>query len=391
MPDQLNDIVSRMVEAGESEQDIALVIQRMSHEQPPRHPHAKVADWVMENAPMVGGMAAGLASGGAGLIPAAIAAGGGGFLGARLRGDDRPTAAVEGVKQGATDLAGGVITKGLIGGARRLYGGLLKPNKALKDGFGDAKTIADTLLAERVPISRGGVEKVTGRLSQSRGAAMDMVKEAERAGTQGVVAKDVLSEFGPVVSELRKRVDIGQADDLAKVGQRGKAILRTTGGRGGDLALTRAQALKETAQDASSGAYRVMERGGQKQLSADDLLDTATARGFKQGIERKVPGVKAQNARTQKLIGGTRALEDAVEREANNNVVGGGRDWAAMGAGALGLGTGGPAGGAAAAMAMRLLATPSTGSRIAIGANEMAKLPVAQLIRMAQMQQLRNE
>lgn len=265
-------------------------------------------------------------------------------------------------------------TVGVIQGlARRLYGGLLKPKQGLKDSFGDAKAIAGTLLDERVPISRGGVEKITGRLGQSRDAAMRMVKDAEAAGTQGVIAKDVLSEFQPVVSELRKRVDIGQADELGKVGQRGRAILRTTGGRGGDLPLTKAQALKETAQDASSGAYRMMERGTQKQLSADDLLDTAVARGFKQGIERKVPGVGAQNARTQKLLGGTRALEDAVEREANNNMIGGGRDWAALGAAGLGAAGGGPVGGAASGALMRLLATPSTGSRIAIGANEIGK------------------
>jgi len=265
-------------------------------------------------------------------------------------------------------------TIGVIQGlARRLYGGLLKPKQGLKDSFGDAKEIAGTLLDERVPISRGGVDKITRRLGQSRDAAMRMVKDAEAAGTQGVVAGDVLGEFKPVVSELRKRADIGQADELAKVGQRGRAILRTTGGRGGDIPLTRAQTLKETAQDASSGAYRMMERGTQKQLSADDLLDTAVARGFKGGIERKVPGVGAQNARTQKLLGGTRALEDAVEREANNNMLGGGRDWAALGAAGLGAAGGGPVGGAAAGALMRLLATPSTGSRIAIGANEIGK------------------
>lgn len=263
---------------------------------------------------------------------------------------------------------------GMVQGlARRLYGGLLKPKQGLKDSFGDAKEIAGTLLDERVPISRGGVEKITGRLGQSRDTAMQMVKDAEAAGTQGVIARDVLSEFRPVVSELRKRVDIGQADELGKVGQRGRVILRTTGGRGGDLPLTRAQQLKETAQDASSGAYRAMERGTQKQLSADDLLDTAVARGLKGGIERKVPGVQAQNARTQKLLGGTRALEDAVEREANNNMIGGGRDWAALAAAGLGGAGGGPPGAAVSGLLMRLLATPSTGSRIAIGANELGK------------------
>jgi hypothetical protein len=292
-------------------------------------------------------------------------------------------------------MGGGAITSPLVnvakptlgvvqGLARRLYGGLLKPKQGLKDSFGDAKAIAGTLLEERAPISAGGLAKVSGRMADSRNAAMAMIKDAEQQGMQGVTPKDALSEFKNVVGELRKRVDIGQADDLAKVGERGKALMRTTTKHAGDIPLTRAQALKETAQDASSGAYRAMERGTQKQLSADDLLDTAVAKGLKQGIERRVPGVGAQNARTQQLIGGTRALEDAVEREANNNMFGGGRDWAAMLAGAAGTGAGGPGLGVGSAALMRLLSTPSTGSRIAIGVNEAGKhLPLDQMTRQA--------
>jgi hypothetical protein len=289
------------------------------------------------------------------------------------------TGAPAAIAQGGTKLIQGL--------ARRLYGGLLKPAKGLKDSFGDAKEIAGTLLDERAAISKGGVEKMTKRLAESRSNAMGMVKAAEDAGTQGVIAKDVVSEFAPVVKELRKRVDIGQANELGQVGQRGKRILATTARTGGDIPLTRSQALKETAQDAASGAYRARERGLQKQLSADDMLDEAVAKGFRKGIERKVPGVDVQNARTQKLIGGRNAVEDAVEREANNNMLGGGRDWAALLAGITGTGaTGGnPLAGAGAAAAMRMLATPSTGSRIAIGMNEASKLGLDDAVQRALM------
>lgn len=293
-------------------------------------------------------------------------------------GDDRYGSVVDGI------LGGGVMTappaaasgglKVVQGLARRLYGGLLKPKQGLKDSFGDAAQIADTLIKERAPITRRGVEKVGARLGESRNAAMQMVKDAEAAGMQGVVAKDVISEFAPVVKELRKRVDIGQANELGQVGARGKRILATTARTGGDIPLTKAQALKETAQDASSGAYRAMERGGQKQLSADDMLDTAVARGLKQGIERKVPGVGLQNARTQSLIGGKNALEDAVEREANNNMLGGMRDIGALVAGIGGTTVGGPGLGAAGAAMVRGMATPSIGSRVAIGLDDLSRL-----------------
>lgn len=344
MADQLREIVGNMMAAGESEENIAAVIQRLSAETAPDVPRHRQKP---SEAPEIKGYP--------GLQQLVAGAEGGGLVSAA------PAVATQG-------------TKFIQGLARRLYGGLLKPKQGLKDSFGNAKEIAGTLLEQRAPISRGGLEKVAGRMKDSRNTAMGMVRDAEAAGMQGVVAKDVLSEFKPVVQELRKRVDIGQANALGEVGKRGKRILATTGRTGGDIPLTKAQQLKETAQEASSGAYRALERGGQKQLSAEDLLDTAVARGLKQGIERKVPGVQAQNAMTQKLLGGTRALEDAVEREANNNMLGGGRDWAALLAGITGTGAGGPAGGVLAAGGMRALATPSTGSRIAIGMNEASKL-----------------
>ena len=340
-----------MVAAGESEADIAAVIQRLSPKsvEPATHPAERLYEDAM-----------------------------------RSKGLEPTDAGRQFFKQAHEGVMGGGMTGGLkvvgdkavgLGGtlAKRIYSGLLKPKQGLKDSFGGAQEIAGTLLNERAPITRRGLEKVTQRLGQSRETALGMVKAAEGAGTQGVVAKDVVSEFAPVVAELRKRVDIGQASQLPQVGARGKAILKTTARSGGDIPLTKAQALKETAQDAASGAYRALEKGTQKQLSADDLLDAATAKGLRQGIERKVPGVGPQNARTQSLIGGRNALEDALERESNNLGVGGAKDTLAMmaGGGAYAAGAGPMA--IPLAVGTRLMTTPSTGSMGAILLNEASK------------------
>jgi hypothetical protein len=349
MSDQLHGIVGRMVAAGESEADIAAVIQQLSAKAP--EPKMAPLEQIAADHARSKGM----------------------------EPNETEQRMYRSMGDGSGLIGGGVKVVGekALGlgekVARRLYSGLLKPSKGIKEGFGGADEVAGTLLNERAPITRGGVAKVTGRLADSRSKAMGMVKAAEDQGMQGVVAKDVISEFAPVVTELRKRVDIGQANELGKVGARGKAILATTSRHAGDVPLTRAQALKETAQDAASGAYRAKERGLQKQLGADDMLDESVARGFRKGIERKVPGVGPQNARTQSLIGGRNALEDAVEREGGNNMLGGGRDWAAMMAGGAGMATGGPAAGAMAGGAMRLMATPSTGSMAAIALNEASK------------------
>jgi hypothetical protein len=349
MSDQLHGIVGRMVAAGESEADIAAVIQQLSAKS--AEPKLGPAEQMVVDH-------------------------------ARSRGEE----ASESERQFYRNVGDG---SGLIGGgvkvvgqkalglgekvARRIYSGLMKPKQGLKDSFGGAQEIAGTLLNERAPITQGGLAKVTSRLGQSRDKAMGMVKAAEAGGTQGVVPKDVISEFGPVVSELRKRADIGQGNQLGQVGQRGKAILNTAGGRGGDIPLTRAQSLKETAQDAASGAYRAKDRGLQKQLSADDLLDESVAKGLRKGIERKVPGVGPQNQRSQALIGGKNALEDALERESNNLGLGGAKDAIAMmaGGGAYAAGAGPMA--LPLAVGTRLMTTPSTGSMAAIALNEASK------------------
>lgn len=259
--------------------------------------------------------------------------------------------------------------------AQRIYSGLLKPSKAVKESFGGGPAVAEAALAERIPITKGGLTKAQGRLGASRAAALKTVSDAEAAGTQGVQPRQIVSEFGDVVKELRKRIDIGQPDQMAQVGNRGRALVRTAnrGGNTGEIPLTRAQQLKETAQDASSGAYRALERGAQKQLSADDLLDTATARGLRKGIEDRVPEVAAHNQRSQSLIGVNRALEDALEREGNTLGIGGAKDTMAMlaGGGAYAAGAGPAA--IPLAIGTRFMTTPSTGSMAAILLNDASK------------------
>ena len=444
MSDQLRDIVGRMVAAGESEEDIAAVIRQLSTA-PPMDP-----------------------------IEPAVSHGPQPKSRREQMFEEMPY--LKKVEEGI--LGGGVFSAAPIAGkaalglgqklAQRVYTGLLKPKQAVKDSFGGSRAIAETALAERAPITQGGLLKVQSRLGQSRQAALDTVSQAEQQGVQGVTARQIISEFKPVIEELRKRVDVGQANELGRVGARGRAILthgtrwqpgtpgtpavppirittpaspdsvdaairanlelgsmarniptsvfggvpaeveaarqlgplaavvprrllgggqnvaRVTefGGRPAVAAvpkreigipLTRAQQLKETAQDAASGAYRTIERGTQKQLSADDLLDAAVAKGLRTGIETRVPAVAAHNQRSQSLIGVQRALEDALERESNTLGVGGAKDMLAMmtGGGAFAAGAG-PAS-IPIAVGTRLLTTPSTGSMGAILLNEASR------------------
>lgn len=346
------------------------------------HPHARTGAFVKRNLPSIMGGAAAVASGGASLPLQAIAAGGAGFLGARLRGDDRTTAVKEGAIQGALEGAGGAVTRGLTGAGKAIYRGLAKPSKALRDSFGGDDMVR-VAIEEGLPLTARGADKASRRVGASREQALQLVQEAETFDP-GVQAHEVLSAYAPVVKELRKRIDIGQPNQLAAVGSRGKALVKTANRTGG-IPLTRAQTLKETAQDAASGAYRKLQSGASAQLGVDDLLDEATAKGLRRAIESHVPAVGAQNARTQRLLGTMRMIEDAVERGSNNNALAGMRDLIAIGGGAgLGAMTGSTEAGTGAGLLLALLGRPGMGSRAAIGLSRAGRVPAAQVSRLLQ-------
>ena len=127
MPDQLRDIVARMVQAGEKEEDIAAVIQRLSTPDPVAAP---------EEAPAPTGISAAYAealrSKGIEPTPQQLAANqrmtegalGGGLSSAA------PTAVGQAVQQFAPG-----VSRALKGGAERLYGGLLKAKDATVERF----------------------------------------------------------------------------------------------------------------------------------------------------------------------------------------------------------------------------------------------------------------
>lgn len=341
------------------------------------------SDARMQNMPAAASMSAAMLTGGMSL-PVQMGAVAATRYGAERLSGNNETAGKSAILDGLLQGAGSVVSKGLEAGGNAIYRGLAKPVKALRDSFGGDDMVR-TAIEEGTPITAGGVSKMAGKVAESRSAALGLVDDAEKAGVPGVAPGQVARAYPRVVSELRRRVDIGQPTDLGAVGRRGRAIANTAQRTGGRIPLTRAQQLKETAQDSASGAYRQMSAGGSAQLSADNLLDEATARGLREGIEQQVPGVGAQNAVTQKRLGALRMLEDAMERQGNNNAVGGMKDLIAIGGGAgIGQLSGNPEAGTTAGLLMALLSRPGMGSRAAIGMNRASKANSAQVARLLQ-------
>lgn len=286
-------------------------------------------------------------------------------------------------------LGGGVMTAapGMIaagprvirGIAQRLYNGLLKPSKAVRQEFGD--DVAMRALDNRRLITKGGAEAAESAVDASAKKADDMIANAPRP-SQGVSARRVVREFRPVRDAVQARVDAGvvPASELQKIGERAKRIRGTAQQTGGRIDPVRSQTLKRTSQDAAEGAYAQMQGRSKKMLDTDDLLDAATARGFKGGLEDIIPGIAAQNKATQGLIGESRAVSDAVGRSSNHLPFGSVSDLAAITAGAVTN--------PAVGIVGKLSTMAGPGSAMAIGLNEASKLGLDEAIMRALLTQM---
>jgi hypothetical protein len=354
--------------------------------EPSQHPHAKVARMVGDNLPSIGGMVGGaLGAIGGPVVAAGTAALGGaaGRLGQRVlqgiqrrpeavtsQGEMVADAARSGAIQGGVQAVGGVVGKGLSAGANRLYQGLAKPSKALREGFDD---LVPQALKDRIPLTTGGGARAERLLGQSHDAAEKIISTGHNAG-KTITPREMTSELGAVTRDLQLRARAGQVPEFDAVARTASGITRRNPSR---VPLGDAQAIKRKAQEAAQGAYKKMNAGNASQLSGADMAQEAVARGTRKAIERQVPEVAKANALTQSRIGVDRMVSDATSREGNTLMMNGLRDVAAVGAGAgLGSLADAPEAGAGAGLLLRLLSTPSHGSRAAILASEAARLKV---------------
>jgi len=324
MDPELQAIVERMVAAGESEDDIALVIQNY---QPTTSALQRFAGMIPASTPVVGLPAQAIAHpeqlrsiGGAvgGMGGAAVAGPPGGVAGAAaggglgealrrfLKGEplDEVTgyAKAAGMEGGTQALGWGVgAAAGKVG--HGLYKAALRPSTGLRREFGD---VAATGLREGIPVTPGGVETAGARVSASRGAAMGMLDDAA-ATAAPVTAGEVTPALRETIETALRQQRVGENPNLGALGQRLRQLTRTfTPGVG----LDEAQGLKETAQDLASTAYRAQDKGAVIN-SLDAMANKDTAAAIQKAIEARVPGIKAQNLKTQELLGLLRALEDA--------------------------------------------------------------------------------
>ena len=273
----------------------------------------------------------------------------------------------EGVKQGGMEGIGryvlGPITK-LFG--RALYRSALKPPKDVRADFG-AKEVTNTLVDAGVPITRNeaGTAKVEALLKAAGQDTAHTIKAAEVAGAKPVNMRPVVGELQRTRDEVSKRVVRGPGRQ--EVDTFRDAALKENPN---PVALTQAQGMKQAEQDLALKAYRAEARGAPVN-SIETAIHEDLARGLREAIERRVPGVRGKNKRTQDLIGALKAITAAEGRIANNNLVGIG-DALALGAAGVGYAAGGPQL-AALGIVQEVLTRPEIASRLGIALDRAGK------------------
>lgn len=387
-----------------------------------------------EMLPLVGAEAATLATGGAaaGLLPSAAAAALGGAGGSGLSSmieawkgsPNAPTSAADvgtrmaeqGAVQGVLQGGGQLVQSGLKALGQAAYRGALRPAPTLADKY---PGMIDQGLAERRIVGSMGAARTEGALARSsRDAASRAVSDAQSAGASLVPGQEINQPLArlrasaetasaatprgaremaqidrrianpPHVREVTQYEMRPQTQTSSLLDSSGKPItstqmVRTEVGKSPlPMSLEETQALARELNRRADAAFGAARRGGPP-ANLEAEMNAAQATGATDALKARVPGLDAMNQTTRTRYGLTRALRKAAQRSSVlSNLVGGG----------VGLGTYAetrdPIKAMKTAILFKGLSSPTVLSSFGIGANELARLPYAQLVRAALLGQM---
>ena len=332
MSDQLQDLVSKMVAAGESEDDIALVIQQY-----PKSASAvarpiatgggrgtgldvrKSNQWASDNAPTIGAAIATAGTGGAALPLQMLAAGAGGALGAGLRGDSASDAMSSGALQGALQGVGGGAVKVIGGLARRVYNAAIP--KAVQDKF-SMSDLARQGLDSRVLM---GTKHGTATAATAKAEAGQGVQNAANTAPD-ITAQDVQAAFRP---KYNRALTAGKVDRANQINAHVRQSMQEIGPRpmNGVSQLARKEILEQEGKSA-------MQAANPNMASVDPQLANIERKAIVSNLRRSKPMADALN-KSQASIGverAARATENSslVNRLSHGGIWNAGRSPAAL-------------------------------------------------------------
>ena len=201
----------------------------------------------------------------------------------------------------------------LEAGAKSLMHSALKPSiRALKNG--DAAKAISTMLDEGINATKGGVEKLRGKISELN----DQIVQAISTSSATVDKNKVASELMGTLKKFEKQVN-PQADTKAIETAWESFVSHPLLAGKSDIPVQLAQEMKQ-ATYRSIGDKAYGELGTASKAAQKDL-----ARGLKEGVAQAVPEVAGLNAKESALINALKLAEHRSLVEGNKNI--GGLAW----------------------------------------------------------------
>jgi len=265
-----------------------------------------------------------------GIIGGPVGAAAGGFVGEAAkqvvqRGHDDPgvpaTAGgqlrdmlTSGAKEGALELGGRVVMGAASRLGRSLVDNAVRPAPNLAKEFPD---VIDTVIRERIPVgrnvlpwTRSGSQQAKGLLRESARTTRGLLRQAGEEGVtfspQQIAAKDI--------ADLAQRIGNQpiSGPDLRRLSAMTVTYLKE---HGEAMTPQAVKDMKQAAQSLAKPVFRAQQAGGG--VTADQALgarfNEAVASGAKTALET-IAGIADSEARTQRLIGATRAVRQAEVR-----------------------------------------------------------------------------
>lgn len=403
MADQLTSLVKQMQAEGVPESDILAFVQKFDSESPTKSPEPSTAKRVTSSLPTAGAMAASML-GGSRATPIGMAlAGVGGAAGEAyrqvadsIRGDfaDVPDTVMgrlkkigqTGLEQAGMELGGRAMGAVMQPIAKTLYGLALRPSKALmRDAGGGkllqgAKRIVNQGYADNVMPSGLGTSKAGRLVTES---AQDATALAAKSPTTVKTAR-VLSRATQDQGQ-RAAKELATSGITPKATQVAEQIANIEKANPADLSMAELLKIRRGAEDVAAPVFKAAKMpGGAGRVATGS--EASVARSVSGAAKQTLDDVlgepfKAVNRRTQARMAVKQAVDEAAARpNMLANLLAGGAGVASSG--------GDPIEAAKRALMLRVMFSPTAlgGTALAIG-----KAPYAQLLRTAQLAQLRGE
>lgn len=282
-------------------------------------------------------------------------------LGEQAGSGDVGGALAKGAAQVATPIAAGkaigavkdVVSPIAQATAERMYQSTLKPS--LAKNAPDAAGLVKTGLENEIPISKNGLDKLSNLIGDLQQKVSDTIASDP---TKTIDKLAVTSRLGKTMKQFETQVN--PEADLNAIADSRQEFLKN---QPDQIPVQDAQALKV-------GTYRQLKAKAYGEMkSASIEAQKSLARGIKEELVNQFPELTNLNAQEGKLIDLDGALEHAVKRIDNHQLLGIGTPLA-MGAGGV---VAGGTGGVIAGLVKGIVDNPLVKSKLAIALNKAAR------------------